>query len=116
MDIIMYYFYYLSSHFEGFSPVVRITVFLIMLLGGLYILSLLKIGAVAYKAKVERNRYQKVKDKYEQALYNLLHSNENKTTIQVLENLGLSNSELSDWEKAHITDLLVNMIKAEDEV
>ncbi|MCC9044050.1 hypothetical protein LNQ81_15345 [Myroides sp. M-43] len=116
MDIIMYYFYYLSSHFEGFSPVVRMTVFLTMLLGGLYILSLLKIGIVAYKAKVEKNRYQKVKDKYGKALYYLLHSHEDKTTTQILDYLGLSNSELSNWEKAHITNLLVNMIKAEDEV
>ena len=61
----MYYFYYLSSHFESFSPVVRLTVFLTMLLGGVYIYSLLRIGAVAYRNKVEKQRYSKVKEKYE---------------------------------------------------
>jgi hypothetical protein len=87
-----------------------------MLLGGLYIISLLKIGVVAYKAKVEENRYQKVKDKYEQALYHLLHTEEDKTALEIEAFLGVTTDKLKSWEKAYITDLLVHMTKGEYEV
>lgn len=111
MDTLLYYFYYLSSHFESFSPVVRLTVFLTMLLGGVYIYSLLRIGVIAYRNKVERQRYSKVKEKYEEPLYALLQTKENISSNQVLQSLGLENNELKNWEKACITDLLVNLIK-----
>ncbi|MDM1346030.1 hypothetical protein [Myroides marinus] len=113
MDTVMYYFYYLSSHFESFSPVVRITVFLTMVLGGVYIFSLLKIGAVAYKTQLDRHRYSKVKEKYEEPLSQLLQSKEDISSTQVLSFLGLENNELKNWEKACITDLLVNIIRKE---
>lgn len=116
MDIIMYYYYYLSSHFEGFSPVIRITVFLTMLLGGLYTLSLLKIGVIAYRSKVQKRRYLKVKEKYGEALHKLLHAKEDISSPQILAYLKLDNKGLRNWEKACITDLLVNIIKVEDEV
>jgi hypothetical protein len=116
MDTFLYYFYYLSSHFESFSPVVRLTVFLTMLLVGVYLYSLLRIGVVAYKNRIEKQRYTKVKEKYEEPLNALLQSKENFSSTQVLSSLGLESNTLKNWEKACITDLLVSLIRHENGV
>lgn len=116
MDRIMNYFYYLNSHFESFPLVIRITVVLTLLLGGLYMLSLLRIGLVAYGARLEVVRRKKVTDKYALLLYDLLYNEEDKTGTQVKVYLGLVDQKLKNWEKACITDLLMKMTKGEHEV
>lgn len=110
MDTITYYFYYLNSQFSGFSPIVQVTVFLIMLLGGLYLISFYRIFFVAYKLRQENIRRDQVKDKYEAQLERILFSEDNMSTHEVQNYLNVGDHKMKSWEKVYITDLLVKMI------
>ncbi len=110
MDTITYYFYYLNSQFSGFAPIVQVTVFLIMLLGGLYLISFYRIFFVAYKLRQENMRRDQVKDKYEAQLEKILFSENNMSTYEVQNYLNIGDYKMKSWEKIYITDLLVKMI------
>lgn len=110
MDTITYYYYYLNSQFAGFSPIIQVTVLLIMLLGGLYLISFYRIFFVAYKLRLENIRRNKVKDKYEAQLQKILFSEDNMSTDEVQNYLNTGDHSMKNWEKVYITDLLVKMI------
>lgn len=116
MDRIKFYLYYLVSQFEGFPTIVRVTIFLIMVLAFLYLVSLFKIVFIARNLRKERVRKHKIKKKYEHKLESILFSEHNMTAEQVRANLNLDGDKLKDWEKTHITDLMMNLISNRNEV
>lgn len=111
MDTIAYYFFYLSSHFNGYAPIIRITVLLIMVMAVLYMISLLRIFWTAYKLKQEQKRREKVYDRYGEQLKNVLFCDDILSTQQVEESLAIQTHKLKKWEKTYLTEMLVNMIK-----
>ncbi len=116
MDVIKNHFYYLTASSQNFSVVIRITILLMLLLMGIYFISLIKIGVMVYRTKREKKRRQKVKERYEYELFQLLYTQDNVSASQIVVELGLENQKLKDWEKACISDLLVQMIQGKYEI
>lgn len=111
MDTISYYFYYLSSHFNGYAPIIRVTVILIMLMGMLYLISWLKIFRVAYKLKQENDRRNHIEERFADPLKNILFSTDVFSGNEVEKYLDLEPSKMKNWEKAYITELIVKLVK-----
>ncbi|MHC5309578.1 hypothetical protein ACYSNM_05840 [Myroides sp. LJL116] len=111
MDTISYYFFYLSSHFNGYAPIIRITVLLIMVMAVLYLISLTRIFWTAYKLRQQKKRRDQVYDKYGEQLKTVLFCDDILSTQQVEQSLSIEAHKLKTWEKTYLTEMLVNMIK-----
>ncbi|MHC5202732.1 hypothetical protein ACYSNV_11125 [Myroides sp. LJL119] len=110
MDTITYYFYYLSSHFYGYAPIIRVTVILIMLMGILYFISWLKIFRVAYKLRQQDDRRTKIEKRFKDPLKKILFSEDYLDGKQIEKDLGLDSNKMKNWEKAYITELIVKLV------
>jgi hypothetical protein len=110
MDTIKYYLNYLDAQFTGFPIIIRVTVFLIMLLAGLYLMSLLRIIYTARLQQKEANRIDNIKKRYESKLSEILFSNQNLSASSIRTKLGIRESGLKKWEKKHFTNLMLEII------
>lgn len=116
MNTLIYHFYYLESQFVGFPLVIRITIFLIMLLAIIYILSILRILIIAKTRSKFDNRSENIKNRYEKKLQQILFSDNNLSPQEIKNNLGLNEQTLKDWEKSHISTLMLNLIKQNEKM
>lgn len=116
MNTLIYHFYYLESQFVGFPLVIRITIFLTMLLAFIYIISILRIVIIAKTRSKFDNRKQNISDRYEKKLQQILFSESNLSPQEIKNNLGLKEETLKDWEKSHISKLMLNLIKQNEKM
>lgn len=114
MNILKYHFYYLESHFVGFPMVIKVTIFLTLLLGTIYFLSLLRFFLLAKTHTKEEKRMNRISKMYEQKLKTILFSEQNLSADQISKELKIKHNHLKDWEKIHISQLILKLIKTKN--
>jgi len=111
MEIIKYHFYYLESQFVGFSLVIQITIFLMIVLAVIYLFSVSRIVSIARSNSIRTDRETSIKKKYEDKIRKILFMENELSHGQISQELDLNASRLKDWEKSYITELILNLIK-----
>ena len=74
MDIIKFYFDYIDSQFYGFSPIIRLTAFVVVLLIILYVLSLLRLLFINRGIRKRNKSWKNIKERFEVDLRNIFYS------------------------------------------
>ncbi|WP_298653518.1 HEAT repeat domain-containing protein [uncultured Proteiniphilum sp.] len=114
MDRIKFYFYYLDSQFEGFAPIIRITVFVVMLLLFLYLLSLSRLFLINRGISKRRRRRKEIRNKYENGIRDVICSRVNLDAEDISNRINLHKSDNKHkWQKEMFTKLLLS-IKEKD--
>ncbi|RYM36063.1 hypothetical protein ERX46_03445 [Brumimicrobium glaciale] len=116
MNSLKYNLYYLESQFVGFPLVIRVTIFLVTILALIYIGSLIRIFFLARTQTRMTNREKEIQKKYEKKLKTILFSDEDISTDEIKRRLGLDSDSLNEWEKFHVTKLMINLIKQNEKV
>lgn len=109
METFNYYYYYLSSSFAGFPLVVKIAVFLITIMGIFYLMSWIRIGAMAYHTNRETKREKYIKSLRDRMLV-VLRNQRAMTEDEILSELDIK-PPIKNWMKEYISKLLVEEIE-----
>lgn len=109
-----YFIYYLESIFAGYSPMIRITVYVVFILLALYLTALLSFGVIAFKRKRQQKRKEEIQKKYEENLNEIFYTTENLDFETIVEKLDPNAKDIKHkWFKEIITDIIIDLKRAD---
>lgn len=115
METIKFYFYFLDSQFTGFAPIIRITVFIVMLLILMYIISLIRLFITNKRIQIRNRRWNNVKKHYESKLRKIFFSTTNFDSDKIKTQIGLNKTNIKfKWQKELLTDLFLSIKREEN--
>lgn len=115
MDTLKFYFYYFDSLFTGFAPIIRITVFAVMLLSLLYITFLFRLFIIQNKIKRKKKRWEHLKQTYRQKINRIIYAPYNMDQEEIAEEMGIRiNTFKKRWQKENLSKLIL-YVKNEEE-
>lgn len=114
MERLNYYLYYLDSLFIGSPVVIRITVFFIILLTTIYVVSMVRILRIEQFRIKRSKRAQKTKDKFTIALDQILLSSKILSEEELIDLLPPDNKSIKKWQKKTLSKFLVVYKQHED--
>lgn len=107
LSFLKYYWYFLISHFEGYAPVIRMTVLLAILLIVYYIGVFVRIFLIARRMRVNEKREKKIKRRYDDRIQRLMYNEREVTTEEADKILNPENYNFKKWGKIHLTNLVL---------
>ena len=114
MDTIKFYFDYIDSQFYGFSPIIRLTAFVVVLLIILYVLSLLRLLFINRVIRKRNKSWKNIKERFEVDLRNIFYSSKTLYIEEIKEQLSLKSDEFKHRnQKNQLTDLFI-LLKNEE--
>lgn len=115
MDTLKFYFYYIDSIFTGFSPIIRLTVLAVMLLGFLYITFLLRLFIVQNKIRRKRRRWEEFKETYREKINRIVYAPYQMDQEEIENEMSVPmNYFKKRWQKENFSKLILT-IKSEKE-
>lgn len=109
MSTPIYYYYYYSSVFSEYPPVIKLTIFLVILLLFVSILNVFRFFWVRYKNGLRRRRRSKIKKGYHKILSGVLYFSPRNITAHELQlKYGLKKG-LAKWKKEMLTKLILKL-------
>ncbi len=110
METIKFYLNYLDSHFTGYAPVIRITLFVVMFLLILYLSSLIRLLIINRQNKKRDKRWKEINRKYHDQLKDILFSQKDLSQIEIENKLSLQERDIKKrWQKEMFTNLLLSI-------
>ena len=108
--------YYLESQFAGYSPMIRIAVYLILILIAFYIIAALMFYIIAYRKKKRDRRMEKIRNKFEENLREVFFTKKNLSIEDISDKLNPSEKEMKrEWFKRIIIDIIISLKRTETE-
>lgn len=108
-DYYLYYFSYLSSLYNGYPLIVRITVVTVMILAFITLFGIVRLLVIGYKINKREKRWEKVKKQFEEKL-TFVMSKEINYDIEEIENLLEHDAKKTKrWKSEMLTDLVLSI-------